>query len=329
MLNWNIVPMTFSNRYPNLLWTEIEWIGKLAYMIDDHENRITDLTNRVTKLETVTTEFEIRITTLENYNNDVVKPFFENTLPTLVTIDYLTNNYYTKNVLDEKFNRQLSYISENSKNIESLKNQIKTNTNVMYLNYNVPDPETAGIYNEYVISLKQDFDTVNINIVFSDNYNISVFIPTSPNNKTFGYNGKTITISVTAENIAISVPTPLTISTIDAVYYTGVVEPTTDEKTKLFNSADINSDGVINTIDVSAINTFYAQSLTETGYPNTPTGYNEWHNKIYGTNAEYPDMNGDGVVNSVDASILQNFYVRTLTGEFENTVNGFWDYMHR
>lgn len=329
MLNWNIVPMTFSNRYPNLLWTEIEWIGKLAYMIDDHENRITDLTNRVTKLETVTTEFEIRISALENYNNDVVKPFFENTLPTLVTIDYLTNNYYTKTVLDEKFSQQLSYIGENSKNIESLKNQIKTNTNVMYLNYNVPDPETAGIYNVYVISLKPDFDTVNINIVFSDNYNISVFIPTSPNNKTFGYNDKTITIGVTAENIAISVPTPLTILTIDAVYYTGVVEPTTDEKTKLFNSADINSDGVINTIDVSAINTFYAQSLTTGGYPNTPTGYNEWHNKIYGTNAEYPDMNGDGVVNSVDASILQNFYVRTLTGEFENTVDGFWDYMHR
>lgn len=329
MLNWNIVPMTFSNRYPNLLWTEIEWIGKLAYMIDDHENRITDLTNRVTKLETVTTEFEIRISALENYNNDVVKPFFENTLPTLVTIDYLTNNYYTKTVLDEKFSQQLSYISENSKNIESLKNQIKTNTNVMYLNYNVPDPETAGIYNVYVISLKPDFDTVNINIVFSDNYNISVFIPTSPNNKTFGYNDKTITIGVTAENIAISVPTPLTILTIDAVYYTGVVEPTTDEKTKLFNSADINSDSVINTIDVSAINTFYAQSLTTGGYPNTPTGYNEWHNKIYGTNAEYPDMNGDGVVNSVDASILQNFYVRTLTGEFENTIDGFWDYMHR
>lgn len=329
MLNWNIVPMTFSNRYPNLLWTEIEWIGKLAYMIDDHENRITDLTNRVTKLETVTTEFEIRISALENYNNDVVKPFFENTLPTLVTIDYLTNNYYTKTVLDEKFNQQLSYISENSKNIESLKNQIKTNTNVMYLNYNVPDPETASIYNVYVISLKPDFDTVNINIVFSDNYNISVFIPTLPNNKTFGYNGKTITIGVTAENIAINVPIPLTILTIDAVYYTGVVEPTTDEKTKLFNSADINSDSVINTIDVSAIITFYAQSLTTGGYPNTPTGYNEWHNKIYGTNAEYPDMNGDGIVNSVDASILQNFYARTLTGEFENTVDGFWDYMHR
>lgn len=329
MLNWNIVPMTFSNRYPNLLWTEIEWIGKLAYMIDDHENRITDLTNRVTKLETVTTEFEIRITALENYNNDVVKPFFENTLPTLVTIDYLTNNYYTKPVLDEKFNQQLSYISENSKNIESLKNQIKTNTNVMYLNYNVPSPIVTDSINTYTIALKPDFDTVNINIVFSDNYNISVFISTSPGSKTFISNGNNVIISVTTENITIAVPTTITISTIDTVYYTGVVEPTTDEKTKLFNSADINSDGVINAIDASAVNTFYAQSLTETGYPNTPTGYNEWHNKIYGTNAEFPDMNGDGVVNSVDASILQNFYVRTLTGEFENTVDGFWNYMHR
>lgn len=329
MLNWNIVPMTFSNRYPNLLWTEIEWIGKLAYMIDDHENRITDLTNRVAKLETVTTEFKIRITALENYNNDVVKPFFENTLPTLVTIDYLTNNYYTKPLLDEKFNQQLSYISENSKNIESLKNQIKTNTNVMYLNYNVPTPVITDNINTYTITLKPDFDTVNINIVFSDNYNISVFVPTSPISKTFISNGNNVIISVTTENITIAIPTTITISTIDTVYYTGVVEPTTDEKTKLFNSADINSDGVINSIDASAINTFYAQSLTETGYPNTPTGYNEWHNKIYGTNSEFPDMNGDGVVNSVDASILQNFYVRTLTGEFENTVDGFWNYMHR
>lgn len=329
MLNWNIVPMTFSNRYPNLLWTEIEWIGKLAYMIDDHETRITDLTNRVVKLETVTAKFETRITDLENYNNNTVKPFFENTLPTLVTIDYLTNNYYTKTVLDEKFNQQLSYIGENSKNIESLKNQIQTNTNVMYLNYNVPAPAVSDSVNTYTIVLKPDFDAVNINIVFSDNYNISVFIPTSVGSKTFISNGNNIIIGVTTENITIVIPTSISILSIDTVYYTGVVEPTTDEKTKLFNSADVNSDGVINSIDVSAINTFYAQSLTEGGYPNTPTGYNEWHNKIYGTNADFPDMNGDGVVNSVDASILQNFYVRTLTGEFENTVDGFWNYMHR
>lgn len=48
MINWNIVPMNWSSPdFPYLLFTEMEWIGKLSYIANDLDNRTTILTETV------------------------------------------------------------------------------------------------------------------------------------------------------------------------------------------------------------------------------------------------------------------------------------------
>lgn len=49
MINWNVVPMLWSSpQYPYILFTEMEWIGKLSYMITDLDSRVTENTNTLT-----------------------------------------------------------------------------------------------------------------------------------------------------------------------------------------------------------------------------------------------------------------------------------------
>lgn len=47
MLNWNIIPLFYGPALPYCLFTETEWIGKLAYMINDHDTKINDLVSTV------------------------------------------------------------------------------------------------------------------------------------------------------------------------------------------------------------------------------------------------------------------------------------------
>jgi len=53
MLNWNIVPLFYGPALPYCLFTETEWIGKLAYMINDHDTKINDLVSTVDNIVNV------------------------------------------------------------------------------------------------------------------------------------------------------------------------------------------------------------------------------------------------------------------------------------
>ena len=53
MLNWNIVPLFYGPALPYCLFTETEWIGKLAYMINDHDEKINTLVETVDNIVNV------------------------------------------------------------------------------------------------------------------------------------------------------------------------------------------------------------------------------------------------------------------------------------
>lgn len=60
MINWNITPILFPNGIPYILFSEMEWIGKLSYIA-------TDLDTRITTIETETIPVITgRLDTLEN-----------------------------------------------------------------------------------------------------------------------------------------------------------------------------------------------------------------------------------------------------------------------
>lgn len=72
MINWNIVPMLWgSPKYPYILFTEMEWIGKLSYMV-------TDLDSRVTENTTTLTDHETRIGNIETVEIPAIKVRLDN-----------------------------------------------------------------------------------------------------------------------------------------------------------------------------------------------------------------------------------------------------------
>lgn len=58
MINWNIVPMWWSESLPYTLFTEMEWIGKLSYMCND-------LNTRLTTAEAAISDFDTRLQAAE------------------------------------------------------------------------------------------------------------------------------------------------------------------------------------------------------------------------------------------------------------------------
>lgn len=330
-INWNVIPFNFNNSYPNLLWTTSEWIGKLAYIIDDHEGRINNLTERTEALETVVTNFETRINNLEDYRNNILVPFFTTTLPTLITHDFIETFYYNKEYIDKTNNVNLAMIADNSRQIEALRNDLDRNSKVNYYSYSVPTPSSTGGHNVYTLDKYDGYSVVNLSIIFADHFVLNVFVPTSSGSSrsAINLNNSIINISVANDTIIISVDNT-TITSIDAVYYTGVHVPTPDEKIELFNKADTNGDGVINPVDASALLTFYTTCQGGT-YTNDLTGWINFYNEIYGTDPVhevYPDVNGDGIVDPRDASLIMTFYQGVSSGKYENTADDFYEFMN-
>lgn len=72
MLNWNIIPMTYNDSF-----TYMEWLGKLNYVAENHEERIDAAEKEIIDLWTKVNNHEERIGTLETWRTDVVDPFIE------------------------------------------------------------------------------------------------------------------------------------------------------------------------------------------------------------------------------------------------------------
>lgn len=330
-INWNCVPLNFNNAYPNLLWTTTEWLGKLAYIADDHEGRIKSNTERVDALETVVTNFETRIEDLEEYKATTLVPFFTETLETLVTYDYLTGNYYNKEYIDTINNNNISMIADNSRQIEALRNDIQNNSKVSYYSYSVPTPTSTGGHNMYTIDKYTGYDAVSLSLIFADHFALTLFIPTTAGSarSAINLNNSIINVTATADTIIITVDNT-TIASIDAVYYSGVIVPTPEEKETLFKRGDVNADGVINPLDASTVLTFFVDCQSGT-YTNDLDGWTEYYNTVFGTdppNELYPDVNGDGIVDSRDASLIMTFYSKASSGEYENNAEGFYKFMN-
>lgn len=72
MLNWNIIPMTYNDSF-----TYMEWLGKLNYVAENHEERIDAAEKEIVDLWIKVNDHEDRIGTLETWRTDVVDPFIE------------------------------------------------------------------------------------------------------------------------------------------------------------------------------------------------------------------------------------------------------------
>ncbi len=94
-------------------------------------------------------------------------------------------------------------------------------------------------------------------------------------------------------------------------YDTGYTGDNTDYKKNTFTLnfkitsallGDVNGDGILNSVDASAILTYYAVLMTE----QTPT---------MKFDTSVADYNGDGIINAIDASAILTYYANSMTSK--------------
>ena len=78
MINWPIIPMVYNDSF-----TYMEWLGKLNYIAENHEERIDAAEKEIIDLWAKVNDHETRIVTLEDWRRDIVDPFIEATTETL------------------------------------------------------------------------------------------------------------------------------------------------------------------------------------------------------------------------------------------------------
>lgn len=74
MINWPIIPMTYNDSF-----TYMEWLGKLTYIAENHEERIDDCEKNIVDLWEKVNDHEGRIGELEDWRRDTVDPFIVQT----------------------------------------------------------------------------------------------------------------------------------------------------------------------------------------------------------------------------------------------------------
>ena len=106
MLNWPIIPMVYNDSF-----TYMEWLGKLTYIAENHEERIDDCEKNIVDLWAKVNDHETRIGDLEDWRRDTVDPFIVQTNFRLGELeDWRTNTVdpfitETRNTLTDHENR--------------------------------------------------------------------------------------------------------------------------------------------------------------------------------------------------------------------------------
>lgn len=124
MLNWPIIPMVYNDSF-----TYMEWLGKLTYIAENHEERIDDCEKNIVDLWAKVNNHEERIGELEDWRRDTVDPFIVQTNFRLGELeDWRTNTVdpfitETRNTLEDHENR----IGAAEDDIDALQ-EWKTNT---------------------------------------------------------------------------------------------------------------------------------------------------------------------------------------------------------
>lgn len=120
MLNWNIIPLFYGPALPYCLFTETEWIGKLAYMINDHDTKINDLVSTVDNIVNVELpNIKLRLDNIET----VEIPGIKTRLNDIETVEIPGIKTRLTNIEDVEIPGMKSRIRQNEIDIDEINNR--------------------------------------------------------------------------------------------------------------------------------------------------------------------------------------------------------------
>lgn len=352
MINWNVVPMWWGSNPPYTLFTEMEWIGKLAYMYNYLDEKVTKIE---TDISTINDTLENHTTRIENLE------VITDALPTTyLTIADAQDTYLSKADAKELYVPLDSY-SELWLDYTRFKNSVNTDSAVYFVSLNALSDFTTTISADHIdisnITLDSGFDFLEIKCIDDTyGYEVTTTIPITDATITRTSSGmlyksnapaecvRMIVTLTNANTLTIRIYNPSSvvdgtasadnaeISFVNLTYYkNGTYNPTTDEKVELYNKADCNGDGVVDSSDAAIILSYYAASQADKEtYPQTDVGFTRWYNEKYGTTGDnvLPDVNDDRVADSSDASLILKYYAYIQGSGEENNYTTFWNFIN-
>ena len=142
MINWNIVPMLWgSPEYPYILFTEMEWIGKLSYMVTDLDNRIENI---------------------EDWRTNTVEPFIESTTVRLNNIEVWRTNTVEPFIVATN-----TSINELNTKVANLNREFNKLTKVKIINEEIPTPTSGALGKNYTFNWRDNAPLCSLSIEFS------------------------------------------------------------------------------------------------------------------------------------------------------------------
>ena len=99
-------------------------------------------------------------------------------------------------------------------------------------------------------------------------------------------------------------------------------------KDSQFVFPDLDDDGFITSSDASIVTDFYSKASSGE-YTNDISGWNQYISDKSGATQSvvFPDVDGDGIITSSDASIISDFYSKASSGKYTNNINGWEQYI--
>lgn len=263
-------------------------------------------------------------------------------------------DYYDKDAADalldtkvnkEEYNTQINKIITDI-NAIAMNNQITGNSKLRVID--LTDVSQATITDNVAVLTIPDtnYTAVQLNVSYtvadvSNTYekNVSLFVNRGTTGKDFVvYSmqlGGAITVVDNNGEITVTIAKPsgtevVTYVTASAVVYTAAVEPSAAKKQEWFRKADADGDGMIDAVDASRVLGYYAALSTgeATGGNAGYQAYCEAKGLTTGDGQYiFPDANLDGLCNAVDASYILKFYAECATGTYNNTPEGWYQYL--
>lgn len=352
MINWNTIPMTYNDSFTYMEWlgkltyiadnheTRIDGCEKdiidLATKINNHETRIVDLEDW--RRNTVS-PFIVDMTI---WKNGTVDPFITNT--TKKMIDMEADIIQTKkDLISEGSERRNAddAINKKIKEVETIANQASTKANridldlqnvgkIRYFIDTATVSQADGNTSLSVVLPDEDWATIDVRFGITINSKIQEFrlsyvksaemtqIQLTQNGIDFllKYEASTRTITATAMSTTIAAAS---VYRFDYILYKGALTQAAQDQADIdfYNNMDANGDGVVNASDASDILGYYADVLAGK-IPEGLSGKEAWtwycqNVKTYLNPNAFPDFDGDGRINSSDASSILSYYAYSAT----------------
>lgn len=319
------------------------FIASTTATLQDHENRITDAENDIDALQNwKTLTVDPFITNITTWKEGTVDPAITELGQRMSTAETkisqtkadLTSEGAQRRNADNTINEKLRVVELTANQAYTKVNRIDIDLQnigaVRYFLDTATVNQVGGNTSLSVVLPDEDWVTADVRFGLIINNAIQEFrltyvkdgqttqIQLTQNGISFqlNYESTTRTITATAMNTTIMAAN---VYRFDYILYKGALTQAAQDQADIdfFNKMDANGNGVIDASDASSVLGYYA-NISLGLIPEGLSGQEAW--AWYCENVEtylnpnaYPDFNGDGRIDAVDAASLLNYYVYVAT----------------